>query len=79
VPDLVLLDIELPGMNGFDVCKAMKGTAMLAEVPIIFITSDPDYVALPVLIDCCAALRRLGSDAMSKPTASRFLTRGSTY
>jgi diguanylate cyclase (GGDEF)-like protein len=38
-PDLVLLDIELPGMTGFEVCTAMKETPELADVPIIFITS----------------------------------------
>ncbi len=38
-PDVVLLDIELPGMSGFEVCSAMKATPALADVPIIFITS----------------------------------------
>lgn len=39
VPDLVVLDIEMPGMDGFEVCKAMKAIPVLAEVPIIFLTS----------------------------------------
>lgn len=39
LPDLILLDIGLPGMSGFEVCTAMKETPLLADVPIIFITS----------------------------------------
>jgi diguanylate cyclase (GGDEF)-like protein len=38
-PDLVLLDVDMPELSGFDVCKAFKSDAALAEVPIIFITS----------------------------------------
>jgi PleD family two-component response regulator len=39
VPDLVLLDVEMPGMTGFEVCTAMKQDPLLRDVPIIFITS----------------------------------------
>jgi diguanylate cyclase (GGDEF)-like protein len=38
-PDLVLLDVDMPELSGFEVCKAFKGDPALAEVPIIFITS----------------------------------------
>src|ERR1700732_607512 len=38
-PDLVLLDVDMPELSGFEVCKAFKSDAALAEVPIIFITS----------------------------------------
>ncbi|HET8939894.1 MAG TPA: diguanylate cyclase [Polyangiales bacterium] len=40
--DLVMLDIELPGMNGFEVCSAMKASPLLAEIPVIFITGHDD-------------------------------------
>jgi diguanylate cyclase (GGDEF)-like protein len=40
--DLVMLDIELPGMNGFEVCTAMKASPQLAEIPVIFITGHDD-------------------------------------
>lgn len=39
VPDLVLLDAEMPGMGGFEVLQAMKADPSLAEVPVIFVTS----------------------------------------
>jgi diguanylate cyclase (GGDEF)-like protein len=39
VPDLVVLDVEMPGLGGFEVCKAFKADPLLAVVPIIFLTS----------------------------------------
>ena len=49
-PDIVLLDAEMPGQDGFSVCKAMRGDAMLQETPVIFVTSHQDanteYMAL---------------------------------
>ena len=38
-PDLMLLDAEMPGMSGFDICRALKSDPELAEGPIIFVTS----------------------------------------
>ncbi|TSK05129.1 MAG: response regulator [Geobacter sp.] len=37
-PDLILLDVNLPGMNGYDVCRQLKGDAKTREIPIIFLT-----------------------------------------
>jgi diguanylate cyclase (GGDEF)-like protein len=39
VPDLVLLDIEMPDLDGFEVCKAFKSNPALVQVPIVFISS----------------------------------------
>ena len=41
-PDVVLVDAEMPGMNGFELCARMKGEPALAEVPVIFVTSHGD-------------------------------------
>jgi diguanylate cyclase (GGDEF)-like protein len=38
-PDLILLDIEMPGMNGFDVCKKLKSDPATSHVPVVFLTS----------------------------------------
>lgn len=37
-PDLILLDINLPGMNGYDICRQLKGDARTQEIPVIFLT-----------------------------------------
>jgi len=39
IPDLILLDIMMPGMSGYDVLKAIKGNAKLAHIPVIMITA----------------------------------------
>jgi len=41
-PDLILLDIVLPGMDGFEVCRQLKVDPVLADVPIIFMTGLGD-------------------------------------
>lgn len=42
VPDLILLDIMLPRMDGFTMCKTMRGNPKLAKVPVLFITAYAD-------------------------------------
>ena len=42
VPTLVLLDVEMPEIGGFDVCALMKADPVLHAVPVIFITSHDD-------------------------------------
>jgi len=42
LPDLILLDILMPGMNGFEVCKAVKQDPQLADIPVIFTTGLGD-------------------------------------
>jgi two-component system, sensor histidine kinase and response regulator len=37
-PDLILLDIDMPGMDGFELCKALKSDGDLKDIPIIFIS-----------------------------------------
>jgi len=39
VPDLVVLDVIMPGMDGYTVCREMRADQLLAEVPILFLTA----------------------------------------
>lgn len=39
LPDMVLLDVELPDIGGFEVCRLVKEDPQLADVPVIFLTS----------------------------------------
>ncbi|MBP0021673.1 MAG: hybrid sensor histidine kinase/response regulator [Cyanobacteria bacterium SBLK] len=46
IPDLILLDIQMPGIDGFETCRQIKANADTADIPIIFITalSDSDSI-----------------------------------
>jgi len=41
-PDLILLDIQMPEMDGFEVCKILKSNAQTKDIPIIFLTAVTD-------------------------------------
>jgi CheY-like chemotaxis protein len=44
-PDLILLDVVMPGMDGFEVCRLFKEDASLREIPVIFITGLNDFAS----------------------------------
>ncbi len=42
-PDVILSDVMMPGMNGYELCRRLRADPILAEVPIILITGLDDY------------------------------------
>jgi len=38
-PDVILLDIVMPGMDGYQVCKILKADEKLSEIPVVFLTA----------------------------------------
>lgn len=42
LPDLILLDIQMPGMDGFETCQEIKRNPATANIPVVFITATSD-------------------------------------
>jgi signal transduction histidine kinase len=73
-PDLILLDIMMPDINGYEVCKRLKSSPELAEIPVIFISalSDTESVIQAFAVG--------GVDYVSKPfKAEEVKVRVSTH
>jgi diguanylate cyclase (GGDEF)-like protein len=58
-PDLILLDVMMPGMDGFEVCRRLKADMELAEVPVVFVTARTDDISTGFSVG--------GSDYITKP------------
>jgi PleD family two-component response regulator len=61
LPDLILLDIMMPGMGGYEVCKRLKSNEQTRSIPVIFIS------ALNELDDKVKAFSLGGADYITKP------------
>ncbi|PSB09157.1 GGDEF domain-containing response regulator [Pleurocapsa sp. CCALA 161] len=61
IPDLILLDINMPGMDGYEVCQRLKDAVQTKDVPVIFLS------ALNDVLDKVKAFEVGGVDYITKP------------
>ncbi len=66
-PDLVILDIMLPGQNGFDVCRKMKAHSELKSVPVIILSAKDEE------LDMVLGLELGADDYVAKPFSPKVL------
>ncbi|MEW6595432.1 MAG: response regulator transcription factor [Thermodesulfobacteriota bacterium] len=66
-PDLVILDLMLPGMNGLEICRAVRATPAVRETPIIMLTAKSEES------DITAGLEEGADDYITKPFSPRIL------
>jgi two-component system sensor histidine kinase/response regulator len=73
-PDIILLDIKMPDMDGYEVCERLKANAKTAEIPVIFISAMDDVQ------DKLRAFSVGGVDYITKPfQADEVLARVKTH
>ena len=65
--DLILLDVMLPDVDGFELCRQIRGSAVLGRTPVLFLTARSDEV------DRVLGLEIGGDDYMTKPFSPREL------
>ena len=61
LPDVILLDVMMPGMDGFEVCRSIRNDPLLAEIPIIMLTALDDRKSLLIGLESGA------DDYITKP------------
>ncbi|HWE49618.1 MAG TPA: response regulator transcription factor [Bryobacteraceae bacterium] len=66
-PDLIVLDVMLPGQDGFEICRQIRHTTKLARTPVVFLTARSDEV------DRVLGLEIGGDDYITKPFSPREL------
>jgi len=66
-PDLILLDILMPGLSGYDLCRLLRSSEEWSAIPIMFLTSKTDSESRRL------AFKAGGSDFLAKPIVSEEL------
>lgn len=66
-PDLIILDVNMPGMSGWEICAILRRQTATREIPILFLTGRHE------LKDRITAMQFGGSDYLLKPFTAREL------
>jgi CheY-like chemotaxis protein len=66
LPDLVVMDIEMPGMNGIEACREIKADFVTQEIPVIMLTASTDLDVVDAGLGA-GALDFIPKDALSGP------------
>jgi DNA-binding response OmpR family regulator len=66
-PDLVILDVNMPGMSGWELCSLLRRQSATRSVPVLFLTGRQD------VRDRITAMQVGGSDYLSKPFGAEEL------
>lgn len=69
VPDLVILDVNMPGMTGWEFCAILRRQSPTREVPVLFLTGRAEVK------DRITAMQLGGSDFLAKPFGAEELRR----
>ena len=69
VPDLVILDVNMPGMSGWELCALLRRQSATREIPVLFLTGRRE------VRDRITAMQVGGSDYLAKPFGADELRR----
>lgn len=86
-PDLILLDVKMPGIDGYETCRRLKSNSQTSDIPVIFMTSmsatadvieglaagGVDYVTKPIRVDEVVA--RIGTHLALRTLQQQLVTR----
>ena len=68
LPDLILMDVRMPRMTGYDACRVMKANPDLADVPVVFLSAKGQETEIQTGLDSGA------EEYLLKPFAPNQLT-----
>jgi CheY-like chemotaxis protein len=76
MPDVLITDVEMPGMNGFDLTRHVRQNPLTAHIPVIMISAEESYQAKAAEAGVDVLLGKPYSDAVMLDHIQRFMREG---